>query len=142
MARTSYQVDTRPLPFLVARELAGEVWRGASQGRRRMELFIGAYERGFCPICDQPTLFIERSEWLRDGFVCLRCRSIPRWRTLAVVLEELFPLWRTQKIHESSPGGALSDRLQRSCPGYVSTHYYPKARPGEIVDGFRSENLE
>jgi Methyltransferase domain len=142
LARPSYEVDVRPLPLLVLRELAGEVWRAGRKGRWRLELLRGAFNRGRCPVCDRPTVFIEREDWLRDHFRCLRCRSIPRWRALAQVLDDQFPNWRSGRLHESSPYGSVSDRLRTGCSGYVGTHYYPHAAPGEMVNGFRSENLE
>jgi len=45
-------------------------------------------------------------------------------------------------IHESSPGGAASDKLARECAHCLQTHWYPDMRSGETKYGFRCENLE
>lgn len=48
---------------------------------------------GICPICG-PSYFIREAPWLRDHYVCDRCRSIPRFRALVKVLNDEFPDWR------------------------------------------------
>jgi methyltransferase family protein len=96
---------------------------------------------GFCPVCDAPSRFTARDPWLRDHYRCDRCGSIPRERALITVLERQFPKWRDFSIHESSPGLPSSERLRRHCRSYLSTHYFPDARLGEIEHGFRNEDL-
>lgn len=59
-----------------------------------------------------------------------------------MVLEHQFPTFRMLAIHESSPCGPASDRLARDCSGYIPSQYFPAASPGEVIDGFRNENLE
>jgi SAM-dependent methyltransferase len=100
------------------------------------------HEPGFCPVCESDTLFDRQGPWLRDQLVCMRCGSIPRWRTLHVVLDGEFPTWRTLAIHESSPGGAASNKLAAECPSYVGTHFFPDVPPGSSKGGVRCENLE
>ena len=102
----------------------------------------GKLHGGECPVCERRTLFVELGPWLRDQYKCLFCRSIPRFRAVIHLLETRFPAWRTLKIHESSPDGASSRKLQRECPRYVATQFYPDVRPGTFKDGVRSENLE
>jgi SAM-dependent methyltransferase len=97
---------------------------------------------GYCPICETQTLFVIRSDWLRDDYICRRCKSIPRWRVIIHVLGQQFSNWRDLAIHESSPGGPASKKLRRECRNYMSTHYFPDAPPGSIHKGFRCENLE
>ncbi len=97
---------------------------------------------GSCPICQRRTLFIAEGPWLRDQLLCIRCRSIPRWRALIAVLEESFPRWRDLAIHESSPGGPASDKLARECKGYVATQFFPDTPLGAAKDGIRCEDLE
>ena len=80
--------------------------------------------------------------WLRDQLLCTKCGSIPRWRALHVVLKNEFPDWRTLSIHESSPGGAGSNKLAAECPGYIATHFFPDVPKGGTKDGVRCENLE
>jgi hypothetical protein len=98
---------------------------------------------GYCPICQKLTVFYSREEWLRDYYLCIRCKSIPRFRALIDVLETHFPRWREEmSIHESSPGGASSDKISRECKHYIGTHYFPDVPSGQMHDGFRCENLE
>jgi SAM-dependent methyltransferase len=62
---------------------------------------------------------------------------------LAYVLNQLRPNWRNLAIHESSPANrGISAKLKRDCKGYIATHYFPNAKPGSIVRGFRNENIE
>jgi SAM-dependent methyltransferase len=103
---------------------------------------MGKVHVGHCPICETQTLFVFRSDWLRDGYICRRCKSIPRWRAIIHVLGQQFPNWRDLVIHESSPGGPASKKLKRECCNYLPTHYFADASPGSIHKGFRSENLE
>jgi ubiquinone/menaquinone biosynthesis C-methylase UbiE len=44
-------------------------------------------------------------------------------------------------MHESSPGGVLSNYLKQQAPGYTSSHYFEDVPRGEYKDGFRSEDL-
>ena len=105
-------------------------------------IITGRCNLGVCSICERRTLFVEESSWLRDHYLCARCRSVPRWRALIEVLNNSFPEWRKGKILESSPGGPASDKLQRECFRYVPTHYFPGQLPGSHVGGVRCENLE
>jgi SAM-dependent methyltransferase len=57
------------------------------------------------------------------------------------VISEFHPNWRESTIHESSPGGPLSAKLARECPGYLPSHFYPEAVNGQVYKGFRCENL-
>jgi SAM-dependent methyltransferase len=60
-----------------------------------------------------------------------------------VVIERCFPQWRQMIVHESSPGGrGASDRLASEASEYIPSHYFQSNTPGEIVRGFRNENLE
>jgi SAM-dependent methyltransferase len=102
------------------------------------------YDRaGVCPICEAPVRFQARQAWFRDFLHCSGCGSIPRERALALALERRFPGWRGFAIHESSPAErGISAKLARDCPGYVASQFFPGAAPGEMVRGFRNENLE
>lgn len=113
------------------RRWLGSVWR-----RLR-----GLEHRGYCPICERPVWFVIEGSSLRDRYRCRGCRSIPRWRALMSVLADLYPDWRRFAIHESSPGGPLSDKLARECPGYLGTQFFPGVAPGEVRDGCRCEDL-
>ncbi len=97
---------------------------------------------GFCPICEHKTLFVEKSEWLRDHYYCIFCWSVPRQRALIKVLQENFHNWRKLQIHESSPCGASSRKLRKECNNYLPSQYYTDLQPGNYRQGFRCENLE
>jgi len=97
---------------------------------------------GYCTICEGRTIFVEKADWLRDHYICIRCASIPRHRALIKLVSLLFPAYRSLAIHESSPCGPASAKLQRECPGYVPTQFYPDLDPGASRQGSRCENLE
>ncbi len=96
---------------------------------------------GICPICEGRTLFLRQGSWDRDQYKCLRCRSIPRQRALAMVLQRERPDWRTLSIHESSPDGCLASKLAREAPGYSSSQFLPGKPLGEVHGGLRNEDL-
>lgn len=101
--------------------------------------------KGYCQICEDKTIFRSKDDWLRDHFVCERCRSIPRERSLLYVLNLLYPEWATLKIHESSPADrGTSLKIRRECPGYVASHFDPTIPFGAIhpSGNYRSEDLE
>jgi SAM-dependent methyltransferase len=113
------------------------------RGRRALPFVLhGKFTRGWCPVCDKRTLFVQEGPRMRDQWLCARCRSIPRWRAMAVVLEQRFPAWRELSIHESSPGGSTSDKLARECPRYTPTFFYSGVPRGSLVRGTRCEDLE
>ena len=100
-------------------------------------------KQGYCPCCQRPTDFISYDPWLRDNFLCVKCKSIPRNRALITVLEKHYPNWRCLDIHESSPsGGGASARFRSDCRGYVPTQFYPQHPAGKMINGYRNENLE
>ena len=105
-------------------------------------LLTGSFNFGFCPICEAKTVFVIRKDWLRDFYHCARCGSIPRWRALIQVLQTHFPDWRTLRMHESSPGGASSEKLKRESQNYIASHFFSDVTAGQVKNGFRCENLE
>jgi SAM-dependent methyltransferase len=123
------------------KKLGGLLGIDRTQVRQQAESGLKS-NTGYCPICAAETMFIEHNEWLRDYYKCAGCASIPRFRALIDVLETYFPQWRELTLHESSPAGAASDKLQRECRNYTPTHFFPAVMPGEIYNGFRCENLE
>jgi SAM-dependent methyltransferase len=94
---------------------------------------------GRCPICEADATFVAEGAWLRDQYVCLGCRSVPRQRALVAVLGMLRPRWRALDVHESSPSVA---QLGSRCRGYSSSHFFPDVAPGGTRDGVRCEDLE
>lgn len=97
---------------------------------------------GFCDICDHPTLFVLVGPWRRDQWRCLTCRSVPRQRAVLYCLKNYVPHWRELRIHESSPGGASSERIANSSRDYTASHFFQNVQLGQYRDGFRCENLE
>ncbi|MDP2852238.1 MAG: class I SAM-dependent methyltransferase [Gallionella sp.] len=125
-------------------------WRAMSKWRRAVisaaevarYAVTGKANLGFCPVCEKTTVFIEKSTWLRDNYLCAKCASIPRVRHIIHVLQRQFPHFREWAIHESSPSGPGFDKLRKECPGYSPTYYWPDTTPGTFKNGFRCENLE
>lgn len=128
----------RVWPLGKARGLAGLIWQRRALG----PMLRRGVRRGYCPICEKGTLFYKTGDWLRDHLLCLRCRSIPRWRALIGVLQESFPSWREMDLHESSPAGPASAKLSRECRRYVGTHFFPNVPVGTMFRGFRCEDLQ
>jgi SAM-dependent methyltransferase len=100
--------------------------------------------KGYCLTCDSETTFYSKNEWLRDYYLCKKCKSIPRERALIFCLERSYPDWRNLCIHESSPSfRGASVKIKEHCRNYVSSYYFPDFPLGEIhPSGFRNENLE
>ena len=97
---------------------------------------------GWCPICEKSTIFYKEGEWLRDQYLCLFCKSIPRWRALIHTLECHFPQWRNLDTHESSPGGSSSSKISKECHKYLPTHFFTDIPLGHFKKDCRCENLE
>lgn len=102
----------------------------------------GRLNKGYCTICDCDVWFHETGPWLRDQYLCSRCRSIPRNRAIIKVLNGHFPGWRELRIHESSPGGPSSDKIKRECKHYIASQFFSEVPRGQFKDGQRSEDLE
>jgi SAM-dependent methyltransferase len=114
-----------------------------SAGRRGASLLArNKISRGYCTICERKVFFAKTGPWLRDEYICIGCRSIPRNRALLKVLGQHFPTWRELRIHESSPAGASSDKIKRECRNLVTSQFFVDLPRGESRNGQRSENLE
>jgi SAM-dependent methyltransferase len=100
--------------------------------------------KGECPVCEAQAGFTAADpSWFRDSLFCDVCGSLPRDRALALVLTKSLPGWRRLSIHESSPDSrGISRKLLRDARHYTASHYFPDRPPGEMVNGFRNENLE
>lgn len=79
---------------------------------------------------------------MREYYRCAWCRSTPRYRAFNLVLQDRFPNWRDLIIHESSPGGAMSEKLARLCPAYLASDYYADVPPGAAFGRSRNEDLQ
>ncbi len=95
---------------------------------------------GYCCICAADTQFVAEGPWLRDQYFCMKCRSIPRQRSLVETLNRIRPDWRSSVVHESSPG---SRYFAEQCPAYSYSFYFEDIAPGSRHPvGHRCENLE
>ncbi len=99
--------------------------------------------KGYCPICQSKVVFESKETWLRDYYLCSKCRSIPRERALMHVIQTYYPDWPKLTIHESSPlyQGATLKMIQE-CRNFIMSQYYPGRERGSIVEDFRCEDLE
>lgn len=104
-------------------------------------IYLHPTNKGYCPICESNTRFIERGPWLRDEYICKRCRSIPRLRALIIVLNQTVPKWHDLVIHESSPGGASSDYIRKKCKQYSASQFYPDKPLGIKVGNVTCQDL-
>jgi SAM-dependent methyltransferase len=57
-------------------------------------------------------------------------------------MQDHFPNWRDLAIHESSPGGAMSEKLARLCANYVASDYHPDQPLGAICGRSRNEDIQ
>jgi SAM-dependent methyltransferase len=95
---------------------------------------------GYCHCCRSNTIFQSEQEWLRDNYVCLKCRSIPRQRHLQMVLDRYFVGWEKSNVHESS---VSNDFLSKYCAQYSTSQYFADVAPGATNgDGEMCQNLE
>ena len=114
--------------------------RATDAARRALARHRGNF--GWCSVCEARTLFVELGAWLRDEYLCIRCRSIPRNRAFMLALGEERPDWRRATIHESSPSGAASAKLARECPQYTSSQWLPEVERGAFSGGVRCEDVQ
>jgi SAM-dependent methyltransferase len=96
-------------------------------------------DHGWCPCCRAESEFLETGPWLRDQYLCVRCRSIPRYRAINLTLDTYFHGWEKATVHESSPS---YDFVGRYCERYSASHFFERVPLGTEHDGVRCENLE
>lgn len=98
------------------------------------------HSHGICPNYKKEVVFTARDQWFRDHYLCLRCGSIPRERTLIRILKMFLPDWQDKIIHKSSPiKHGTSDRLSKH---YRPSQLFGNTPPSVEKDGVRCENLE
>lgn len=95
--------------------------------------------KGYCPICMRNSVFLAPNAWLRDGYLCVQCASLPRQRAIVQVLNYVAPSWRGWTIHESSPALHF---FAEQCKKYSFSFYFEGVGPGEFKEDLRCENLE
>jgi SAM-dependent methyltransferase len=99
---------------------------------------------GRCLTCGHLTIFVETGPWLANDYLCVRCRSMPRWRAIIHVLNTHFPNWRELQMHECGAGGGATRRFRQECSeGYSGSRYLvPEVARGEIVGNFSCQDIE
>ncbi len=122
-----------PLPWTsgpdaaAERRLAMRDWAAASGAEdaerrslsgRRSAMVSNHDTPGWCACCRSETTFIETGTWLRDQFLCERCRSIPRFRAVNHTLDTYFLGWEQTAVHEFLP---RNDFVSRHCVRYSSS---------------------
>lgn len=135
LERVAYRPDAAaaPLPWTPSTDPAAERrgamrdWAVASgaegaerrvTGTRRSSTASSEGTPGWCACCRSETTFIETGTWLRDQFLCERCRSIPRYRAVNHTLDTCFPGWEQKAVHECVP---RHDFVSRHCGRYSSS---------------------
>lgn len=100
---------------------------------------------GYCPICEEETIFLARDHWYRGSLTCMKCEggSVPRERAISLILNRHFPNWRELKIHECSPAKrGISAKLAREGKNIIQTHFYPDLKIGSTEQEYRNEDLQ
>lgn len=99
--------------------------------------------KGYCPVCEKDTEFHSADGWFRDHLLCQSCGSLPRERAFFWALTKFRPNWKSEQLHEGSPGPRkISLRLKKECKRYVGSHFYPDTPRGKMKGGYRSEDME
>lgn len=105
----------------------------------------GFFHPGYCPVCEKLTLFFRPCPYtplMREYYRCIWCRATPRYRAFDLILNQRFPNWKNLMIHESSPGGAMSNKLARHCLNYVASDYRAELPLGSLFGPTRNEDLQ
>ena len=98
-------------------------------------IFAGKAHPGQCPICGL-TVFYEQGPWLRDEYLCRRCKSIPRQRALICILSQVAPDWPERTILDASPSGPASSLIARRCRLHAVHQCFEGVPSGTYVNRF------
>lgn len=128
-----------PLGLIATRKFRSSIMQA---GEAVGYCLLGKANLGYCPVCEANTLFVVKDAWLRDNYLCTKCRSIPRVRHIVHILQKQFPHYRELRIHESSPSGPSFNKFRKLCQEYIPSYFWPDVAPGSINNGYRCENLE
>jgi len=58
-----------------------------------------------------------------------------------MVIDEICPEYRELAVHESSPDGAVSEKLMKHCKHYISSQFFTDVALGEKRAGFQCQDL-
>jgi len=102
---------------------------------------LGKKNFGYCPICKSSTIYIEFDTWLRDHYQCVKCKSIPRQRSLVNALNLFYPDWPNLVVHESSPSFRMFTFFKKECKSYTASQFFEDITIGEYKGEFICEDL-
>lgn len=94
--------------------------------------------QGFCPVCEQYSIFSSKEFWLRDHLHCSICNSLPRERHFQHVLNTYIPGWKDLSLYEIAPD---TPTIRNKCRHYTRSQYFPNNLE-KYVEGVRNENIE
>jgi SAM-dependent methyltransferase len=117
----------------------GRIVGALSRRANILRFVLLASNAGYCHCCRKKTRIYKSGPWLRDQYLCLNCRSIPRQRHINYILDRYLPNWADKEIHESSPSNTF---ISRWANRYSSSQYFEGVTEGAIHKGSRCENLE
>jgi len=98
---------------------------------------------GYCPICEENTVFESKNSWLRGHYRCPKCMSRPGERALMYIIQELYKdKYKFLKIHESSPANrGVSYKFKKICNNYIQSQYFPNCE-SKLMNGFYNIDLQ
>jgi SAM-dependent methyltransferase len=97
---------------------------------------------GYCPCCEEKTWFISEKDWLRDNYICQRCKSIPRFRAIINRIKEYIGDISKKSVYEAAPGGSSSSWVQRNAGNYISSHFWDDIPLGGQKGTHYCQNME
>ena len=100
--------------------------------------FLLSYN-GFCPVCQSMTTFSTQHIWLRDFYICTKCKSLPRDRQIFKIIYKQNINFDIDSVLELSPG---NNHIKNIFKNYKGSFYYPDKEKGSVVDGFYNEDIQ
>ena len=97
---------------------------------------------GYCPCCEKDTWFVSEQIWLRDYYICQKCKSIPRFRAITNRIKEYLGDISMKDVYEVAPTGAGSAWLQRQSGKYTASHYWTDVSLGSLKGSYYCQNIE
>jgi SAM-dependent methyltransferase len=96
---------------------------------------------GYCPVCQEHTIFKSYGNWHRDSLICDKCHPNPRERALMYVISKNCSAISELVIHESSPAERkITEQLKSLSLKYIPSQYFQSEL--KEIDGFLNIDLE